>query len=64
LILICTGIQTALRYRKPLLCLPSSCDGCGASFSFEHALDCCIDGLVGRRHNEVRDAFMDLAVLA
>ena len=30
-----------LRYRKPLLSLPSVFDGCGAPFSIEHALDCC-----------------------
>jgi len=53
----------ALRYKKPLLCLPPCCDGCGATFSIEHALDCRIGGLVGRRHNEVRDAFGDLASL-
>jgi len=41
----------ALRYKKPLLCLPPCCDGCGASFSIEHALDRQIGGLVG--HNEV-----------
>jgi len=53
----------ALRYRKPLLCLPAACDGCGAPFSVEHALDCRYGGLVGCRHNEVRDAFGDLASL-
>ena len=53
----------ALRYKKPLLSLPSACDGCGAQFSIEHALDCRFGGLVGRRHNEVRDAFGDLASL-
>ena len=30
---------------------------------YTHTLDCCIGGLVGRRHNEVRDAFGDLACL-
>ena len=53
----------ALRYRKPLLSLPSVCDGCGALFSIEHSLDCRFGGLVTRRHNEVRDAFGDLASL-
>jgi len=46
----------ALRYEKPLLCLPPCCDGCGAPFSIL-VLDCQIGGLVGRTHNEVRDAF-------
>jgi len=53
----------ALHYRKPLLCLPAACDECGAPFSIEHALDCCHGGLVSRRHNEVRDAFGNLASL-
>ena len=53
----------ALRYKKPLLALPLSCDGCGAPFSIEHALDCRFGGLVCRRHNEVHDAFGDLASL-
>jgi len=53
----------ALHYRKPLLCLLPACDGCGAPFSIERALDCRYSGLVGRRHNEVRDAFGDLASL-
>ena len=53
----------ALRYRKPLLSLSSVCDGCGAPLSIEHALDCRFGGLVTRRHNEVCDAFGDLASL-
>ena len=53
----------ALRYKKPLLSVPSVCDGCGTQFSIEHALDCRFGGLVSRRHNEVRDAFGDLVSL-
>ena len=30
----------ALRYRKPLLGLPTYCDGCGSPFIVDHALDC------------------------
>ena len=30
----------ALHYKKPLLSVPSVCDGCGAPFSIEHVLDC------------------------
>ena len=53
----------ALRYRKPLLNLLGNCDGCGATFTTDHALDCRFGGLVTRRHNEVRDAFGDLSSL-
>ena len=35
-----------LRYRKPMLQLPPNCDGCGAMFSINHALDCRRGGLV------------------
>ena len=38
----------ALRYKNPLLHLPSLCDGYGAPFTVKHALDCCIGGLVGQ----------------
>ena len=50
-----------LCYKKPLLDLPPFCDGCGAPFIVEHALDCRVGGLVGQQHNEVRDAIGDLA---
>ena len=53
----------ALQYKKPLLSVPSVCDSCGAQCSIEHALDCRFGGLVSRRHNEVQDAFGDLASL-
>ena len=53
----------ALRYCKPLLNLPGTCDGCGATFTVDHALDCRFGGLVTRRHNEVRDAVGYLASL-
>ena len=46
-----------------MLSLPSMCDGCGAPFSVEHSLDCRFGGLITCRHNEVRDAFGDLASL-
>ena len=35
--------------------LPSKCDGCGASLTMQHALDCRVGGLVIQRHNEIRD---------
>ena len=43
--------------------MPKSCDGCGAEFSIEHALDCRFGGLVSRRHNEIHDVIGDLASL-
>ena len=46
-----------------MLNFPGSCDGCGATFTIDHALDCRFGGLVTRRHNEVRDAFGDLSFL-
>jgi len=42
-----------LRYQKPFLSVPSSCDGCGAPFSLDHALICRKGGLIIQRHNEV-----------
>jgi len=53
----------AMHYRKPLLNVPSSCDGCGAPFSLDHALICRKGGLINQCHNEVRDAVGDLATL-
>ena len=43
--------------------MPKSCAGCGGTLCMEHALDCRFGGLVGRCHNEVRDAIGDLASL-
>ena len=53
----------ALRYGKPLLQIPSTCDGCGSEFSVTHALDCRKGGLVVQRHNEIRDTICSLASL-
>ena len=36
----------ALRYKKPLLCVSSTNDGCRASFDLSHALICRRRGLV------------------
>ena len=53
----------ALHYRKPLLNVPSGCDGCGAPFSLDHALVLRKDGLIIQRHKEVWDVVGDLAAL-
>ena len=54
----------ALRYNRPIVALPASCDGCGAVTSVAHALSCRKGGLVIRRHNEVRDALGELMAMA
>ena len=54
----------AMRYAKPLLQLPSICDGCGAKFSLDHGLNCANGGNLIQRHNEVRDVTGQLAALA
>jgi hypothetical protein len=53
----------AIRYRKPLLGIPASCDGCGEAFDLDHALCCKKGGLIIQRHNEIRDAIGDLSNL-
>ena len=53
----------AIQYIHPLLNIPEYCDGCGLPFNLPHALSCRKGGLVIRRHNEIRDAFGDLASL-
>jgi len=40
-----------------------TCDGCGAPFTVTRALDCRIGDLVGRRDNEIRNSFGNLASL-
>jgi len=51
-----------LQYKKPLLSVPSVCDGCGVQFSIKHALDYHFGGLVSCSHNEVRDSFGDIVL--
>ena len=51
----------AVRYMRDPTDLPSKCDGCGASLTMQHALDCKVGGLVIQRHNEIRDCIGDIA---
>ena len=51
----------SLRYGLKPATLPSTCDGCGARFSVQHALECASGGLVIMRHNELRDELSALA---
>uniref|UniRef100_A0A1X7SIH7 Uncharacterized protein n=1 Tax=Amphimedon queenslandica TaxID=400682 RepID=A0A1X7SIH7_AMPQE len=54
----------AIRYKKPLLHIPSHCDSCGLEFDLAHALSCRKGGLIIQRHNEIREAFGYLSALA
>ena len=53
----------AIRYRKPLLSISGTCDGCSEPFDLDHALSCKRGGLIIQRHNEIRDAIGDLSNL-
>ena len=50
----------AMQYSRPILRMPTICDGCGAMFNLGHALDCKKGGLVTPRHSEVRDTTGDI----
>ena len=53
-----------LRYGRSLANLPSHCDGCGASFSLEHALSCKVGGLIIQRHDEINQELASLSTMA
>jgi len=53
----------AILYRKPLLNVPTFCDGCGAPSTLDHFLTCMKGGLIVQWHNEIRDAVGDLAAM-
>ena len=54
----------SLRYQKPLIQLPSVCDGCGSRFSVDHGLNCPNGGNIIQHHNEIRDVTGQLASMA
>ena len=49
-----------MRYCLEPLDLNTTCDGCGAKFTVQHALACKVGGLVTLRHNEVKEELMNL----
>ena len=53
----------AVRYKKPLLNIPPSCDGCGSPSSLDHFLISKKGGLITQCHNEIQDAIGDLLAL-
>ncbi|CAM9923185.1 unnamed protein product [Heterosigma akashiwo] len=53
-----------LRHRQELRGLPSVCDGCGAPFSLEHALNCMKGGNIKLGHDQVRDECVHLCTMA
>ena len=57
-------VGVCVRYGKTPLYLPLKCDGCGADNNLHHALCCPHGGLIDARHNDVRDAYGELAIKA
>ncbi|CAM9616222.1 unnamed protein product, partial [Heterosigma akashiwo] len=52
------------RHGQELRGLPSVCDGCGAPFSLEHALNCMKGGNIKLGHDQVRDECGHLCTMA
>ncbi|KAL7474326.1 hypothetical protein ACHAW6_000301 [Cyclotella cf. meneghiniana] len=53
-----------IRYGRRPANLPDQCDSCGAGLTLEHGLSCKRGGLVGIRHNNVRDKWAHLCSIA
>ena len=53
-----------IRYGMRPKGLPQRCDGCNAGYSVEHGLSCKKGGLVGQRHDDLRDEIIHLCGLA
>ena len=54
----------AIRYCNRPANLPDQCNGCGAGLTLEHGLSCKKGGLVGIRHDDVRDEWAHLCSIA
>ncbi|KAL7524012.1 hypothetical protein ACHAXR_000406, partial [Thalassiosira sp. AJA248-18] len=53
-----------LRFGMRPIGLCDQCDGCGASFTIEHGLNCKKGGLVVQRHEDARDEAGELVMMA
>ncbi|KAL7474910.1 hypothetical protein ACHAW6_000853, partial [Cyclotella cf. meneghiniana] len=56
--------NVAIRYDRCPANLPDQCDGCGTGLTLEHGLSCKHSGLVGIRHDDVRDEWAHLCSIA
>jgi hypothetical protein len=54
----------SMRYREAPPDLPASCDGCGALFTLQHALECKCGGLVIFCHNEIKEELVHMSAKA
>jgi len=54
---IMTLLTQFMRYGWTLPDLPTTCNGCQAAFTLQHALECKVGGFRTIQHNEVRDVF-------
>ena len=56
--------NVAIRYGRRPADLPDHCDGCGSGLTLEHGLSCKRGGLVGIRHDDMRDEWAHLCSIA
>ena len=56
--------NVAIRYSRHPADLPDHCDGCGSGLTLEYGLSCKRGGLVGIRHDDVRNEWAHLCSIA